>query len=103
MFAVNIGKRTQADTRTIGASIFVPAPASHLYEALLDVRNFPRWAPLVRRVEVIERPGEPGMVSEWEISFLGVSRKVLSVLETADAPGLLRWSYHGPLRGWGSA
>lgn len=41
------------------------------------------------------------MVSEWEISALGVTKRVRSVLEVADPPGFLRWSYTSPLRGWG--
>ena len=85
----------------IGASLFVPAPPESLYEAVLDVRSFPLWAPGVRRVEVVEGPGGPGMVSEWEISVLGMRRKVRSVLEEAEPPEFLRWSYSGPVRGWG--
>ena len=85
----------------IGASLFVPAPPESLYEAVLDVRSFPLWAPGVRRVEVVEGPGGPGMVSEWEISVLGMRRKVRSVLEEAEPPTFLRWSYGGPVRGWG--
>ena len=85
----------------LGASLFVPAPARDLYEAVLDVRNFPRWAPGVRCVEVLEGAGEPGMVSEWEVSVLGIKRKVLSVLEEAEPPALLRWTYDGLVRGWG--
>jgi hypothetical protein len=79
----------------------VSSPAHDLYEAVLDVRNFPRWAPGVRRVEVLEGYGEPGMVSEWEICFLGLKRKFLSVLEEAESPTLLRWTYVGLLSGWG--
>lgn len=85
----------------LGASLFVPSTrAWNLYEAVLDVRNFPRWAPGVRRVEVLARPGEPGMVSEWEISVLGMKWKILSVLEEAESPALLRWTYDGLVRGW---
>ncbi len=86
--------------RAIGASLFVPAPPEKLYEAVLDVRSFPVWAPGVRRVEVVEGIG-PGMVSEWEVCLFGLRRKVLSVLEEAEPPGFLRWSYDGPVRGWG--
>jgi hypothetical protein len=93
-----LSKTTNA---VIGASLSVPAPAQDLYEVLLDVRNFPRWAPGVRRVKVLEGYGEPGMVSEWEISFLGIKRNVLSVLEEAESPALLRWSYDGLVCGWG--
>src|SRR5918997_510678 len=86
----------------LGASLFVPSTrAWNLYEAVLDVRNFPRWAPGIRRVEVLARPGEPGMVSEWEISVLGMKRKILSVLEEAESPALLRWTYDGLVGGWG--
>ena len=87
--------------RIIGASLYAPVPREDLYEVLLDVRSFPRWAPGVRRVEIVEGPVGPGMVSEWEVSALGVRRKVSSVLVEADAPSLLRWSYDGPVRGWG--
>jgi hypothetical protein len=85
----------------IGANLLVPSPAHDLYEVMLDVRNFPTWAPGVRRVEVLEGYGEPGMVSEWEICFLGLKRKFLSVLEEAESPALLRWSYNGLVDGWG--
>lgn len=85
----------------IGASIFVPASPEKLYEAVLNVRSFPRWAPGVRSVYVLELPGREGMISEWEISSLGVRRKVLSVLEAADPHSLLRWSYSGTITGWG--
>lgn len=85
----------------IGASLFVPAPPERLYEAVLDVRSFPLWAPGVRRVEIVEGPVGQGMVSEWEVSALGISRKVRSVLEEAEPFEFLRWSYDGPVRGWG--
>src|ERR671929_1439671 len=85
----------------IEASLFVPSPAHDLYEVVLDVRNFPRWAPGVRRVEVLEGYGGPGMVSEWEICFLGLKRKFLSVLEEAESPAYLRWAYDGLVSGWG--
>ena len=87
---------------SLGASVFVPVPAARLYEVLLDVRNFPHWAPAVRRVEVLEGNPGPGMVSEWELSVLGMKRRVLSLLETADSPGRLRWTYEGPICGWGA-
>jgi hypothetical protein len=87
--------------RGLGASVFVPVPPERLYETVLDVRSFPRWAPGVRRVEVLEGAGEPGMVSEWEISFLGFKRKILSVLEEAEAPRSLCWTYDGLVCGWG--
>jgi hypothetical protein len=85
----------------IGASLLVPSPPHDLYDVMLDVRNFPTWAPGVRRVEVLEGYGEPGMVSEWEICFLGLRRKILSVLEEAESPALLRWTYDGLVGGWG--
>ena len=87
---------------SLDASVFVPVPAERLYEVLLDVRNFPHWAPAVRRVEVLEGGPGPGMVSEWELSVLGVRKRVLSLLETADSSGRLRWTYEGPIRGWGA-
>jgi hypothetical protein len=93
-----LSKTTNA---VIGASLLVPSPAHDLYDVMLDVRNFPRWAPGVRRVEVLEGYGEPGMVSEWEICFLGLKRKLLSVLEEAESPALLRWTYKGLVGGWG--
>ena len=79
----------------------VAAPPEELYEAVLDVRSFPLWAPGVRRVEIVEGPVGPGMVSEWEVSVFGLRRRVPSVLEEAEPPGFLRWSYDGPVRGWG--
>ena len=79
----------------------MPSPAHDLYEAILDVRNFSKWAPGVQRVEVLEGYGEPGMVSEWEIRFLGLKRSSLSVLEEAESPALLRWTYDGLVEGWG--
>ena len=65
------------------------------------MRSFPGWAPGVRRVEVIEGPLGPGMVSEWEVSVLGLRRRISSTLLEAEAPTLLRWTYEGPVRGWG--
>ena len=87
----------------MGANVFIPAPASQLYETLLNVRSFPRWVPAVRRVEILEGPIGPGMVSEWEVSALGIRKRVQSVLEVAEDDEFLRWSYEGPVRGWGSA
>lgn len=66
-----------------------------------DVRGFPLWAPGVRRVEVVGGPDGPGMASEWEVSFFGVRKTVYSVLEEAESPRFLRWSYDGSVRGWG--
>ncbi len=85
----------------LGASLFVPVPARKLYEVVLDVRGFPDWAPGVRRVEVIGGALGQGMVSEWEVSVLGLRRRISSTLLEAEAPRLLRWTYEGPVRGWG--
>jgi uncharacterized membrane protein len=85
----------------IAASVFTSVPAERLYEALRDVRGFPRWAPGVRRVEVIRGLGEQGMLSEWEVSFLGLRKKIWSVLEEAVPQTFLRWSYEGTITGWG--
>ena len=87
---------------SVGASLFVPTvTARDLYEVVLNVRGFPRWAPGVRRVEVLEGAGGPGMVSEWEVSVLGLRRKISSVLEETEPPTLLRWTYDGVVQGWG--
>ncbi len=87
----------KTSTGVIGASLFVPSStARDLYEVVLDVSNFPRWAPGVRRVEVLAGAGEPGMVSEWQVSLLGLKRKISSVLEESESPALLRWTYEGP-------
>lgn len=85
----------------IGAGLFAPVAPEDFYEAVLDVRGFPAWAPGVRRVEVLSEEGGAGMLSEWEVSFLGLKRRVLSVLEEAEAPCRLRWTYAGPVEGWG--
>lgn len=87
--------------RVIGARVFAPVPPHELFEVVRDVRSFPEWAAGVRRVEVLERPGEQGMVSEWEVSFLGIRKKVSSVLEEIEHFQYLRWSYDGPVTGWG--
>ena len=96
-----VATQNKARERVIGASVFVSVPAWRLYEAVRDVRSFPRWAPGVRRVEVLEGPAGGGMLSEWEISFLGLKRRVWSVLEEDEPPAFLRWTYEGPLTGWG--
>ncbi|HZC19882.1 MAG TPA: SRPBCC family protein [Rubrobacteraceae bacterium] len=88
-------------SEVIGASLFVPSTARGLYEVLFDVQSFPSWAPGVRRVEVLEGAGEPGMISEWEVSIFGMKKKILSVLEEAESPTFLRWTYDGLVRGWG--
>jgi hypothetical protein len=91
----------KATNGVIGASLWVPSSASDLYEVVLDVRGFPNWAPGVRRVEVLEGREGPGMVSEWEVSFLGLKRKFRSVLKEAEPPNLLCWEYEGLVGGWG--
>lgn len=94
----------KSQTTVIAASVFTSVPAERLYEAVRDVRAFPRWAPGVRHVEVIDAKGglgEQGMLSEWEVSFLGLRKKIRSVLEEAVPQTLLRWSYEGPITGWG--
>jgi hypothetical protein len=92
---------SEAPGVAVGASVFAPVRPERLYEAVLDVRGFPEWAPGVRRVEVVRGLGGPGMLSEWEVSFLGVGCRVWSLLEGAERPGLLRWTYEGPVEGWG--
>ena len=103
MYNLNVGATilNKKGTEVIGASLFVPVSARDLYEAVLDVHNFPRWAPGVQRVEVVKGPPGPGMISEWEVSFLGLKRKISNVLEEAEPPTLLHWTYEGLLRGWG--
>jgi len=32
---------------------------------------------------VVKGEGKPGMVSDWQVSFLGLKKKILSVLEEA--------------------
>ena len=91
----------KTSSEIIGASLFVPSPARDLYEVLFDVQRFPSWALGVRRVEILTRAGEPGMVSEWEVSVFGMKRKIFSVLEEAESPAFLRWTYDGLVRGWG--
>jgi hypothetical protein len=98
---VTVAIPNKADERSIGASVFVPVSPEELYETILDVRRFPEWASGVRRVEVLGRSGEVGMVSEWELYALGVRAWVRSVLEEAEAPRSLRWSYSGLLEGRG--
>lgn len=85
----------------MAAAVFAPVSPEAFYEAVLDVRGFPAWAPGVRRVEVLSGEGGTGILSEWEISSLGFETRVLSVLEEAEAHSRLRWTYGGPLKGWG--
>lgn len=85
----------------LAAAVFAPVAPEDFYGAVLDVRGFPAWAPGVRRVEVLSGEGGAGMLSEWEVSFLGFKKRVLSVLEEAEAPFRLRWTYDGSVEGWG--
>src|ERR671932_1065376 len=101
IFNVSETMPNKKSSGVIGARLFVPVPARELYEVVLDIRNFPKWAPGIRRVEVVKGPPGPGMISEWEVSFLGLKRKISSVLEEAEPPTLLRWTYEGLVRGWG--
>ena len=55
----------------------------------------------VRRGEVLSGEGEAGMLSEWEVSFLGFKKRVLSALEEAETLLRLRWTHAGPVEGWG--
>lgn len=101
--AVAIPNKKCLETRehVVGASVFAPVTPDAFYEAVRDVRSFPDWAPGVQRVEVLAGTGEPGMLSEWDVSFLGLRKKVRSVLEEAERLEFLRWSYDGPVEGWG--
>lgn len=103
VYNLNVSATILNTTRTgvVGASLFVPVRAGELYDVVLDVRRFPSWAPGVRSVEIVEGPVGPGMISEWEISFLGLRRSVSSVLVEADDPGFLRWTYEGSISGYG--
>lgn len=91
----------RGDSGIVGASLFVPSPARKLYDVVLDVRNFPNWAPGVRSVEVLKGPVGPGMVSEWEVSVLGLRRRISSVLVEAEDPKFLCWTYEGAISGYG--
>lgn len=99
---MNFAVENESKGLSLGASVFVPAPATLLYEALLDVGSFPKWAPAVHRVEVLEGGPGAGMVSEWELSVLGIRKRVRSLLETAEPSGRLRWTYEGTVCGWGA-
>jgi ribosome-associated toxin RatA of RatAB toxin-antitoxin module len=103
VYNLNVGVTilNRTNSEVIGASLLVPAPARYLYEAVLDVRSFPSWAPGVRRVEITEGPVGPGMVSEWEVSVLGLRRRISSVLVKAEELSFLRWTYDGLISGWG--
>src|ERR687893_1298947 len=99
---MNVATSNKTGSIELGAAVFAPVAPEEFYEALLDVRGFPAWAPGVRRVEVISGEGAAGMLSEWEVSLLGFNRRVLSALEDAEAPCRLRWTYAGPVEGWGA-
>ena len=86
----------------VGASVSAPVTPEEFFRALLDVRGFPKWAPGVRRVEVLSGEGGAGMLSEWEVSFLGLGLRIPSVLLEAEPPRHLRWTYGGPVEGWGA-
>ena len=64
----------------LSAAVFAPVKPEDFYEAVLDVRGFPAWAPGVRRVGVLSGEGGAGMLSEWEVSFLGFRKTFSSVL-----------------------
>jgi uncharacterized membrane protein len=98
---VGITILNRGDSGIVGASLFVPSPARKLYDVVLDVRNFPSWAPGVRSVEVLKGPVGPGMVSEWEVSVLGIRRRISSVLVEAEDPKFLCWTYEGAISGYG--
>jgi polyketide cyclase/dehydrase/lipid transport protein len=83
------------------AAVLAPVAPKDFYEAVLDVRGFPAWAPGVRRVGVLSGEGGAGMLSEWEVSFLGFGKTVRNVLEEAENPSRLHWTYGGPVEGWG--
>ena len=98
---MNVAAPNKMQGIEIGASVLAPVAREEFYRAVLDVRGFALWAPGVRRVDVISAEGEAGMLSEWEVSLLGFGKKVASVLEEARGPSLLRWTYSGPVEGWG--
>jgi hypothetical protein len=98
---MGVSTSNKAGGIVLEAAVFAPVAPEDFYEAVLDVRGFPAWAPGVRRVEVISGEGGAGMVSEWEVSFLGFGKTVRSVLEEAESPYRLRWTYDGPVGGWG--
>jgi hypothetical protein len=98
---MNVATSSKTGQLELSAAVFAPVKPVDFYEAVLDVRGFPAWAPGVRRVEVLSGGGGAGMLSEWEVSFLGFRKTVHSVLLVADGPSRLRWSYGGPVEGWG--
>jgi hypothetical protein len=99
---MNVATSSKTGQLELSAAVFAPVKPVDFYEAVLDVRGFPAWAPGVRRVEVLSGGGGAGMLSEWEVSFLGFRRTVHSVLLVADGPSRLRWSYGGPVEGRGA-
>ena len=96
---MDVSTSNKAGEIELGAAVFAPVAPEGFYEAVLDVRGFPAWAPGVRRVEVISGGGGAGMLSEWEVSFFGFGRTVRSVLEETGARSRLRWTYVGPFGG----
>ncbi|CAA9450541.1 MAG: hypothetical protein AVDCRST_MAG01-01-4515 [uncultured Rubrobacteraceae bacterium] len=99
---MNVARSSKIRGIDVGAGVFAPVAPEDFFWAVLDVRGFPAWAPGVRRVEVLSGEGGAGMLSEWEVSFLGFRRRVLSELTEAEAPFRLRWTYAGPVEGWGT-
>ena len=99
---MNVARSNNTGEMDLAAAVFAPVAPEDFYEALLDVRRFPAWAPGVRRVDVLSGEGGAGMLSEWEVSFFGFGKTVRSVLEEAETPFWLRWSYGGPVEGWGA-
>src|SRR4028118_1289273 len=98
---MNVTMSDNTGQMELGAAVFAPVAPEDFYAAVLDVRGFPAWAPGVRQVGVLSGEGGAGMLSEWEVSFLGFTQKVHSVLLVAESPSRLRWSYGGPVEGWG--
>ena len=83
------------------AAVFALVAPEDFYEAVLGVHGFPAWAPGLRRVGVTLGEGATGMLSEWEVSFLGFGKTVRSVLVESEGPYRLRRTYEGPVGGWG--
>jgi Polyketide cyclase / dehydrase and lipid transport len=98
---MNAATSSKTSETGLAAAVLAPVAPEDFYEAVLDVRGFPAWAPGVRRVGVLSGDGGVGMLSEWEVSFLGFGKTVRSVLEEAENPSRLRWTYGGPVEGWG--
>ena len=77
---MNVATSSKTGQMEFSAAVFAPVKPEDFYEAVLDVRGFPAWAPSVRRVGVLSGEGGAGMLSEWEVSFLGFRKTVSSVL-----------------------